>query len=110
MKLDAVCCRQADLIVEVCHPAVVAEWGSRFLEHADLMVGSPTAFADEQVERTLRQAAETGCHGLYVPSGALWGAADIKRVRVLSLMTGAPFPAHVRTGARRWPTAGSWQD
>src|SRR5690349_3409428 len=37
--------KNADLIVEVCHPNIVAEFGAKFLKHADLMVGSPTALA-----------------------------------------------------------------
>lgn len=45
------------------------------------MVGSPTVFADEAVEKAMRDAADnaTGC-GLYVPSGALWGANDIQKM------------------------------
>src|SRR5690606_19326838 len=72
--------RRADLIVEVSHPAVVAEWGERLLAEADLMVGSPTALADDALAARLRAAAARGPHGLYVPAGALWGAHDLKRM------------------------------
>lgn len=69
-----------DIIVEVCHPDVTREWGTRFLAVADVYVGSPTAFADPETDRALRSAAQTGPHALYVPAGALWGAQDLARM------------------------------
>ena len=69
-----------DIIVEVCHPDVIREWGTKFLAVADVYVGSPTAFADPETDRALRSAAQTGPHALYVPSGALWGAQDLARM------------------------------
>jgi aspartate dehydrogenase len=68
------------LIIEVSHPKIVQEWGLKFLEVADLIVGSPTAFADENVEKQFREATKNGNHGCYVPSGALWGAEDIHKM------------------------------
>jgi aspartate dehydrogenase len=72
---------RADVIVEVCHPDVTAQWGAAFLQHADFYCGSATALADPAVEAALRAAAGTpgvpGRHGMYIPSGALWGAADL---------------------------------
>eukprot|EP00052_Salpingoeca_macrocollata_P009367 m.74002 g.74002 ORF g.74002 m.74002 type:complete len:190 (-) comp17070_c0_seq1:82-651(-) len=45
------------------------------------MVGSPTAFADAATEAALRAAAANDHgHGLYVPSGALWGAVDLQKM------------------------------
>lgn len=41
-------------------------------------VGSPTALADQQVEDSLRKAANI--HGLYIPAGALWGGHDIQKM------------------------------
>ncbi|KAJ8251047.1 hypothetical protein GJAV_G00216650 [Gymnothorax javanicus] len=72
--------RAADVIVEVCHPQIVKDFGPQFLSRAHFMVGSPAALADPQVNAQLRQAA--GHHGktLYVPSGALWGGQDILRL------------------------------
>lgn len=70
--------KQVDLIVEVAHPNITKEYGSSFLEAADYMIGSPTALADEKTEHNLKQAASQ--HGLYVPSGALWGGEDIRRM------------------------------
>jgi hypothetical protein len=75
--LDAFASVPVDLIVEVSHPDVIRDYGERFLQHADLMIGSPTSFADAEVEARVRAAAakERGCHGVYIPAGALWGAA-----------------------------------
>lgn len=50
------------------------------MQVADFMIGSPTALADPDLEARLKaQALESG-HGLYVPSGALWGGEDIRRM------------------------------
>lgn len=71
----------ADLIVEVAHPLITKTFGAAFLEGADYMPGSPTALADCECELSLRSAAEnTNGHGLYLPSGALWGAQDIQKM------------------------------
>lgn len=72
--------RHADLIVEVCHPDICKKYGEIFLQHCDLFVGSPTAFADQETEIKLRSAVEKYGRSLYVPSGALWGASDIKKM------------------------------
>jgi aspartate dehydrogenase len=69
-----------DIIVEVCHPRVTQEWGTRFLAIADFYAGSPTAFADAAADVTLREAAAAGPHGLYIPAGALWGSQDLQRL------------------------------
>ncbi|NXN96346.1 ASPD dehydrogenase, partial [Rhinopomastus cyanomelas] len=69
-----------DLVVEVAHPCVAQEHGEDILAHADFMLGSPTALADPEMERRLREAAERGGHTLYVPRGALWGCEDIQRM------------------------------
>ncbi len=43
------------------------------------MLGSPTALADKETESILYEAAKRH-HGLYVPSGALWGGEDIRKM------------------------------
>ena len=43
-----------------------------------IQIGSPTALADAALEGILKTAASH--HGLYVPSGALWGGEDIRRM------------------------------
>eukprot|EP01138_Halocafeteria_seosinensis_P002486 gb/GECG01002543.1/.p1 GENE.gb/GECG01002543.1/~~gb/GECG01002543.1/.p1 ORF type:complete len:292 (+),score=34.02 gb/GECG01002543.1/:1-876(+) len=70
-----------DLVVEICHPSVVQEYGGRIVQYADLFIGSPTALADPETERTIHEEAkkENG-RGVYIPSGALWGAADIQKM------------------------------
>ena len=70
--------KQPDLIIEVAHPSVVQSFGAFFLAECDLMVGSPTAFAKHGIVEELKSAAKH--HGCYVPSGALWGGPDIKKM------------------------------
>ncbi|XP_068748464.1 aspartate dehydrogenase domain-containing protein-like [Montipora capricornis] len=72
--------RTPDLIIEVAHPSITAEYGESFLDVADYMIGSPTAFANSDVENKLRKKASSGRHGIYIPSGALWGGSDIKKM------------------------------
>ncbi|XP_067879493.1 aspartate dehydrogenase domain-containing protein [Heterodontus francisci] len=72
--------RCADLIVEVAHPQIIMDYGAEFLKHTDLMVGSPTAFAEQRVNTKCREAARRYGHTLYVPSGALWGGEDIQKM------------------------------
>ncbi|MBN3300544.1 ASPD dehydrogenase, partial [Amia calva] len=72
--------RGADLIVEVCHPDIVRDFGERFLCHAHFLVGSPSSLSDSTLEGRLRCTAELHGKTLYVPSGALWGGVDIQRL------------------------------
>uniref|UniRef100_H3C2H8 Aspartate dehydrogenase domain-containing protein n=1 Tax=Tetraodon nigroviridis TaxID=99883 RepID=H3C2H8_TETNG len=71
---------RCDLIVEVCHPQIVKEFGSLFLSHAHFMAGSPSALSDASLNQELRLAAHKHSRTLYVPSGALWGGQDIQRM------------------------------
>ena len=43
-------------------------------------MGSPTALADKALEDSLKDSIEKHGHGLYVPSGALWGGEDIRKM------------------------------
>jgi len=72
--------RNADLIVEVAHVSITKQFGEKFLEHADFMIGSPTALADKELEDGLRKASTLHGHGVYVPAGAFWGGDDIKKM------------------------------
>nr|XP_032815791.1 putative L-aspartate dehydrogenase [Petromyzon marinus] len=72
--------RRADLIVEVSHPNISRDFGEMFLQHADYLVGSPTALADAATERRLREASATHGRTLYVPAGAFWGGDDIQKM------------------------------
>ena len=78
--LQEVAKTKPDLIVEVSHPIVVKQNGELFLKTCDFMLGSPTALADEDLEETLYQAVNQYQNGLYVPSGALWGGEDIRKM------------------------------
>eukprot|EP01090_Pellita_catalonica_P019843 TRINITY_DN6869_c0_g1_i1.p1 TRINITY_DN6869_c0_g1~~TRINITY_DN6869_c0_g1_i1.p1 ORF type:complete len:288 (-),score=60.38 TRINITY_DN6869_c0_g1_i1:550-1413(-) len=72
----------ADIIVEVAHPSITKKFGADFASCADYFVGSPTIFADIDVEKEIRAVAEnnTQNHGVYIPAGALWGADDIQKM------------------------------
>ena len=43
-------------------------------------MGSPTALADDTVLQALLAESQRAGHGLYVASGALWGAHDIQKM------------------------------
>lgn len=72
-----------DLIAEVCHPRVIEDEIERLLHHADVLVGSPTAFANSKLEAAVRDllADPAQRHGCYLPSGALWGVDDIVKMQ-----------------------------
>ncbi|XP_063326659.1 aspartate dehydrogenase domain-containing protein [Pelmatolapia mariae] len=72
--------RRCDVIIEVCHPQIVKEFGLQFLSQSHFMVGSPSALADPDLNQKLHQAAQKYGRTLYVPSGALWGGQDIQRL------------------------------
>eukprot|EP01117_Protostelium_nocturnum_P019944 TRINITY_DN8774_c0_g1_i1.p2 TRINITY_DN8774_c0_g1~~TRINITY_DN8774_c0_g1_i1.p2 ORF type:complete len:294 (-),score=122.47 TRINITY_DN8774_c0_g1_i1:72-953(-) len=74
--------RKADLIVEVCHPQIIEEWAEKFLASAELMIGSPTSLANAALESRLREMSSDKSRnfGVYIPSGALWGAEDIEKM------------------------------
>ena len=44
-KIEDLTTRKVDLIIEVCHPDIVAQYGELFLQNADFIAGSPTSFA-----------------------------------------------------------------
>ncbi|KAM8844010.1 aspartate dehydrogenase domain-containing protein isoform 2-T2 [Spinachia spinachia] len=72
--------RRCDVVVEVCHPQIVKEFGSFFLSRSHFMVGSPSALSDPDLNQKLQQSARRHSRTLYVPSGALWGGQDIQRM------------------------------
>lgn len=77
--------READIIVEVAHPSITESYACEFLKHADYFVGSPTAFANASVEKSVTSAATS--HAIYVPSGALWGAQDLQKMADVGTIT-----------------------
>jgi predicted dinucleotide-utilizing enzyme len=70
--------RPGDLIVEVAHPTITAEFGASFMAHSHLFLGSPTACASPGTYALLREGSVG--RALFVPSGALWGAGDIAKM------------------------------
>jgi len=76
-----------DLIVEVAHPQITKDYGEFFLSIANYMIGSPTALADLDLESRLYAAATKYSRALYVPSGAFWGAQDIKKMADLGVLS-----------------------
>lgn len=79
---------KADIIVEVSHPDIIIEYGKEFIKSADLFVGSPTAFANEETEKTLRKLSSEGKYGVYIPAGAMWGAEDISKMALSGSLKG----------------------
>lgn len=73
--------RGANVIIEVAHPNITRDYGVLFLQAADYIIGSPTIFADRDVEKAMRAEAsrDTG-FGIHIPSGALWGAIDLQKM------------------------------
>ena len=56
------------------------------MKTCDFMLGSPTALANEGVELLLNDSARKYNTGLYVPSGALWGGEDIRKMSDLGTL------------------------
>jgi len=83
--LDKCDTNNPDVIVEVAHPDVTRQFGAKFLSVADFFIGSPTALADKTLEDNLKAAAKS--HGLYIPSGALWGGEDIRKMAERGTLT-----------------------
>ena len=73
--------RRPDLIVEVADPKISERFAADWLRHCDYMIGSPSGMASKGMEQMIAAAnSNSGNHGLYIPSGALWGAADIQKM------------------------------
>ncbi|XP_063040324.1 aspartate dehydrogenase domain-containing protein [Engraulis encrasicolus] len=79
--------RGADVIVEVCHPQIVKDFGAQFLSKSHFLVGSPSALSDPDLNQQLRHAAKHHGRTLYVPSGALWGGQDIQKLNDCGTLT-----------------------
>ena len=62
------------------------QYGATFLEVCDFMLGSPTVLANKEIESKLRDSAKKFGTGLYVPSGALWGGEDIRKMSDLGTL------------------------
>ncbi|KAM9225921.1 aspartate dehydrogenase domain-containing protein [Dugong dugon] len=78
--LNALSERHPDLVVEVAHPKIIHDSGAHILRHANLLVGSPSALADQATEQRLREASHRWGHAVFIARGALWGSEDIIRL------------------------------
>ena len=87
---------KADLIVEAAHPNVSKQYGARILDSADYMIASTTTFADSDTENLLNSAADNNKsgHGIYLASGALWGALDIQKMSDAGKLTSLKVNVH----------------
>jgi len=92
-----------DLIVEVCHPDIIRQHGTFFLQHSHLFVSSVTALADVATEQKLRLAAKD-VHGLYLPVGAAWGIQDILKMDRLDTLQGLSVTMRFNATALRLHT------
>ena len=81
---------EIDLIVEVAHPSINEKYAELFLNYANLFIGSPTCFASAEFEQNVKALTKDHPknHGVYIPSGALWGAADIQKLSIAGNLKG----------------------
>lgn len=92
-----------DLVAEMAHPAISRDYAAKFLEHADYMAGSPTAFADPQLEASVRAAAAIpNGHGMYVPKGALPAMGDVLEMAADGRLHGASITMRKEPGSLKW--------
>ncbi len=98
---------QVDLIVEVCHPAVIASSGERLLQQADLLVGSSTSLVDDHLRGRLQETARAFGHRLIIGRGALWAANDIQRMARQGLLETVKVKMHFHPRSLRLPADSS---
>jgi predicted dinucleotide-utilizing enzyme len=67
-----------DLIVELAHPAISAEYGEVFLASTNYMMLSVTAMADQDLAERLQNAALKANNKLFIPHGALIGVDSLQ--------------------------------
>jgi len=89
-NLDDFAQHEPDLVVEVAHPTITWDYGTRFLEVADYMAASATAYARGDTEQKMRAAAsQPNGHGLYIPRGALPGLEEVLHMAASDSLGGA---------------------
>jgi len=75
--------RRPDLVVELAHPDVTRRHGMAFLQQADYMPFSLTAFAEAGLDESLRRCAVEHGRRLFVPHGAVVGLDALDEGRPL---------------------------
>lgn len=73
--------KRADLIVELAHPGVTRDHGTKFAAAADYLVTSVTALADDKVRGALLETAVAHKHRIFIPHGALVGLDTLHEQR-----------------------------
>jgi aspartate dehydrogenase len=69
---------QPDLILELAHPAISAEYGEAFLKETNYMMLSVTAMADDSLAERLQNTALENNNKLFIPHGALIGVDNLR--------------------------------
>jgi aspartate dehydrogenase len=67
-----------DLIVELAHPAISAEYGEVFLAATNYMMLSVSAMADQALAEALQKTALEAGNSLFIPHGALIGVDSLQ--------------------------------
>jgi len=70
--------RHPDLIVEMAHPQISAEYGEQFLAKCNYMMLSVTAMARDSLAGLLIETAERNRTSLFIPHGALVGVDNLR--------------------------------
>lgn len=76
------------LVVELCHPQVIAEHALSLLRHSDLYIASITALADQNLSRDIKTVCKNNHTSCYIPVGAAWGVPDIIKLNKQGYLTG----------------------
>lgn len=76
------------LMVELCHPQVIAEHALFLLKHSDLYIASITALADQNLVRDIKTVCKNNHKSCYIPVGAAWGVPDIIKLNRQGYLTG----------------------
>ncbi|KHN78906.1 Putative L-aspartate dehydrogenase [Toxocara canis] len=87
-SLDAENISSVDLVIEVAHASIIANFGVLILKYADLFVGSPTALADNVLYEALKKSVNDYNRRLFVPCGAFWGSNDVQKMANLGTLKG----------------------
>jgi aspartate dehydrogenase len=70
-----------DLILELAHPTISAEYGEAFLSSTNYMMLSVTAMADQKLADKLEDTALQNGTNLFIPHGALIGVESLQEGR-----------------------------
>ncbi|CAJ0941861.1 unnamed protein product, partial [Mesorhabditis belari] len=76
-----------DLVVEVAHPAILAQYIDVILENTNLFIGSPTCLANQLIMDKIEAHLKTNLNRkVFVPAGAFWGGNDVQKMAEKGLL------------------------